>query len=54
MSAPVLDVNEKPLAAVSVTCPATRFRPESHANAVRAAAAGIATTIARRQLMTGP
>ncbi|KQZ75729.1 IclR family transcriptional regulator [Nocardioides sp. Root151] len=52
VAAPVLDADERPLAAVSVTGPVTRFHPESHANAVRAAAAGIAATIARRRVMT--
>lgn len=52
VAAPVLDADERPLAAVSVTGPVTRFHPEPHANAVRAAAAGIAATIARRRVMT--
>ncbi|KRF21078.1 IclR family transcriptional regulator [Nocardioides sp. Soil797] len=48
VAAPVLDADDRPLAAVSVTGPVTRFRPEGHANEVRAAAAGIAATLARR------
>ncbi|MBD0710920.1 MULTISPECIES: IclR family transcriptional regulator [unclassified Streptomyces] len=37
------------VAAVSVTGPVGRFRPESHANAVRAAATALGTTLARRR-----
>ncbi|MEO6885315.1 MAG: IclR family transcriptional regulator [Jatrophihabitantaceae bacterium] len=48
VAAPVLDPDDQAIAAVSVTGPADRFRPEEHANSVRAAAAGIATTLARR------
>jgi DNA-binding IclR family transcriptional regulator len=48
VAAPVLDPDEQVIAAVSVTGPVTRFRPESAASAVRAAAAGIAATWARR------
>ncbi|GAB2630426.1 IclR family transcriptional regulator [Prescottella soli] len=47
-AAAILDADDRPLAGVSVTGPATRFRPEAHANQVRAAAAGIAATLARR------
>ena len=43
-----LDADEQAIAAVSVTGPVTRFRPESAAAAVRAAGAGIAATWARR------
>lgn len=52
VAAPVFDVDDQPLAAVSITGPVTRFRPEAHANEVRSAAAGIAATIGRRGLMT--
>jgi DNA-binding IclR family transcriptional regulator len=48
VAAPVLDADEQVIAAVSVTGPVTRFRPESAAPAVKAAAAGIAATWARR------
>jgi DNA-binding IclR family transcriptional regulator len=48
VAAPVLDGAEQVIAAVSVTGPVTRFRPESAAPAVKAAAAGIAATWARR------
>jgi hypothetical protein len=32
----------------------TRFRPDKHANAVRAAAAGVASTLARRESLRHP
>lgn len=48
VAAPVLDATDHPIAAVSVTGPVTRFRPETAAPAVKAAAAGIAATWARR------
>lgn len=48
VASPVLDRYDRPLAAVSVTGPVTRFRPEAHSVSVRAAAAGIAATLARR------
>ncbi|MFZ2511846.1 MAG: IclR family transcriptional regulator [Gordonia sp. (in: high G+C Gram-positive bacteria)] len=49
VAAPVLDVDTNALtAAISVTGPATRFRPQQHADAVRAAAVGIAATLNRR------
>ncbi|MQY30438.1 hypothetical protein NRB56_60400 [Nocardia sp. RB56] len=47
LAAAILDGTE-PVAAVSVTGPATRFRPESHATPVQAAAAGVASILARR------
>ena len=49
VAAPILDADERPIAAVSVTGPVTRFRPEKHEGAVKAAAAGIAATHARRE-----
>jgi DNA-binding IclR family transcriptional regulator len=49
VAAPVLLGDVDPVAAVSLTGPVTRFRPEQHVDAVRAAAAGLASTIARRQ-----
>ncbi|MEO3786192.1 IclR family transcriptional regulator [Actinocorallia sp. B10E7] len=48
VAAPVLDPSDRPVAAVSVTGPVTRFRPEVHATVVKAAAAGISGTLARR------
>jgi DNA-binding IclR family transcriptional regulator len=48
VAAPVLDADDRPVAAVSVMGPVTRFKPEKHATSVRAAAAGIAATLARR------
>ena len=53
VAAPVLGADERPIAAISVTGPVTRFRPESHVDAVRAAAAGLEVTVARRRSMTG-
>jgi len=49
VAAPVLDAEDKVVAAISVTGPITRFRPAQHASAVHAAAAGIAATLARRR-----
>ena len=51
VAAPVFDAHDTVVAAVSVTGPVTRFHPASHASAVRAAAAGIAATIARRDTL---
>jgi DNA-binding IclR family transcriptional regulator len=48
VGAPVLDATDAAVAAVSVAGPATRFQPRQHAASVRAAAAGIAATLARR------
>jgi DNA-binding IclR family transcriptional regulator len=47
VAAPVLDGADQVVAAVSVAGPVTRFRPETAAAAVRAAAAGIGATWAR-------
>lgn len=48
VAAPILDVDSNALiAAVSVTGPLHRFRPQQHAHAVRAAAVGIAATLNR-------
>ena len=44
---PVLDLDHGVAAALSVTGPVTRFDPKRHVNAVRAAAAGVQTTLAR-------
>lgn len=48
IAAAILDTDDRPLAAISMTGPTTRFRPEAHAVPVRAAAAGIASILARR------
>nr|WP_153416018.1 IclR family transcriptional regulator [Nocardia macrotermitis] len=48
VAAPVLSADDQPLAAISVTGPATRFRPDAHAASVRAAASGVASILARR------
>ncbi|HET7474521.1 MAG TPA: IclR family transcriptional regulator [Dermatophilaceae bacterium] len=44
----VLDAFDQPVAAISVTGPVTRLDPQKHAVSVRAAAAGVAATLARR------
>ncbi|MER6330455.1 IclR family transcriptional regulator [Streptomyces sp. NPDC014983] len=50
VAAPVLGGDgQTVVAAVSVTGPVGRFRPESHATAVRAAAAALGSTLARRR-----
>ncbi|NHC23383.1 IclR family transcriptional regulator [Nocardioides sp. IC4_145] len=50
VAAPVLDPDgHTVLAAVSVTGPVGRFRPEPHATAVRAAAAALGSTLSRRR-----
>lgn len=49
VAAPVLDGDGQLLAAISVTGPVTRFAPERHADAVRAAAAEVSATLARRK-----
>lgn len=54
VAAPVLDRDDRPVAAVSVAGPVTRFRPAQHAASVRAAAAGISATLARRARLRHP
>ncbi|WP_236834211.1 IclR family transcriptional regulator [Blastococcus sp. KM273129] len=54
VAAPVLDPDGRPLAAISVTGPAVRFRPDAVATAVKAAAAGVAAVLARRATGTDP
>ncbi|MEW2623720.1 IclR family transcriptional regulator [Streptomyces sp. NPDC048106] len=50
VAAPVLAPDGRTaVAAISVTGPVGRFRPESHANAVRAAATALGSTLARRR-----
>lgn len=48
VAAAVLDLEHGVTAALSVTGPVTRFDPRRHVNPVRAAAAGVQTTLARR------
>jgi len=48
VAAPVLGRLDEPLAAISVAGPTSRFRPESQATAVRAAAAALGSTLIRR------
>jgi DNA-binding IclR family transcriptional regulator len=49
VAAPVLDTDgATALAAISVTGPVGRFRPEAHQNAVRAAATALGSTLGRR------
>lgn len=54
VAAPVLAADDSPVAAVSVAGPVTRFRPDQHVAAVRAAAAGIGATLARRDQLLLP
>ncbi|EGD55972.1 IclR family transcriptional regulator [Gordonia neofelifaecis] len=52
VAAPILDVaTNAVVAAVSVTGPLTRYRPDAQADAVRAAATGIASTLDRRRAL---
>lgn len=48
IAAPVFDAYDKPYAAISLAGPTSRFRPEGHAAAIRAAAAAVAAVVARR------
>jgi DNA-binding IclR family transcriptional regulator len=52
VAAPVLDAADRPVAAISITGPITRFRPEAAVPAVRAAAAGVASVLARQHATT--
>lgn len=52
VAAPVLDADDRPVAALSIAGTVTRFRPEQHAASVRAAANGVAATLARRAQLT--
>jgi DNA-binding IclR family transcriptional regulator len=54
VGAPVLDRNTVATAAVSVAGPADRFHPYRHAAPVKAAADGIAATLARRAFLLDP
>jgi DNA-binding IclR family transcriptional regulator len=53
VAAPVLVGGIEAVAAVSVTGPTSRLRPEQHVPAVRAAATGLASTVARRRALPG-
>lgn len=48
IAAPILGVDGTPLAAISATGPATRFRPSAHTASMQAAASGVASILARR------
>lgn len=49
VAAPVLDAaGQRAVAAISITGPVGRFRPEQHVAAVRAAATGLASVLSRR------
>ncbi|MFC4605973.1 IclR family transcriptional regulator [Rhodococcus kronopolitis] len=48
VAAPVLGRDDEPVAAISVTGPTSRFRPELHVSAVRAAAGSLGSTFVRR------
>lgn len=54
VASPIVVGSGDVLAAISITGPTTRFRPEAHVTAVRAAAAGLASTIARRETLSAP
>ncbi|HEY4627601.1 MAG TPA: IclR family transcriptional regulator [Blastococcus sp.] len=47
IAAPVLDAQDRPVAAISVTGPSTRFRPDRYVQVVKAAAAGTAILVRR-------
>lgn len=47
-AAPIFDVDDRVIAAISVAGPVTRYNPQRHAASIRASAAGIQTTLARR------
>lgn len=49
IGAPILDAAQVPAAAISVTGPITRFKPEAHASAVLAATRGISAALARHR-----
>lgn len=51
VAAPVLDADDRVVAAVSATGPIARFKPRQHVDSVRAAAGGIAVTLARRRAL---
>jgi DNA-binding IclR family transcriptional regulator len=53
VAAPVRGPDEQVVAAISVTGPVSRFRPEQHVSSVRAAADGVTATLARRRALAG-
>ncbi|CAJ1584541.1 IclR family transcriptional regulator [[Mycobacterium] wendilense] len=53
VAAPVFGPDDNAIAAISVTGPVPRFRPEAHVDAIRAAAAALGVTLARRAALTG-
>lgn len=50
VAAPVLGADEQPLAAISLTGPTPRFKPDAHIAAIKAAATALGTTLARRHV----
>jgi DNA-binding IclR family transcriptional regulator len=52
VAAAVLGPDERAVAAISVTGSVPGFRPEAHVSAIRAAAAGLGATLARRSGIT--
>ena len=53
VAAPILaDGGDRALAAVSITGPVGRFRPEAHVALVRAAAQGLSSLVARRRSLS--
>lgn len=52
VAAPVLDAKDRPVAAISVTGPVISFPAERYVSSVKAAAAGVAATLARRTTMS--
>lgn len=50
VAAPVFGASEQPIAAMSLTGPTPRFRPESHAAAIRSAASALSAIVARQGL----
>lgn len=53
VAVPVLDRLDRPYAAISLAGPTTRFRPENHQHALRAAGAAVGALVARRQSTSG-
>lgn len=51
IASPVLEFDNRAIAALSITGAVDRFGPELHASSVRAGATGVAATIARRAHM---
>jgi DNA-binding IclR family transcriptional regulator len=48
VSAPILDAEDRSIAAISVAGRTTRFKPADHVTSILAAATGIAATLTRR------